>query len=484
VNQHYLAAVLRGRVIPLAAKTAGTAGVLAVSAFAGATAAGETQTRLGERPALLLMGAVGAAGVLAIFAMARHQVLLAWPALTGLLFPFVQFPRHNPIVTFDRVWVFGLIAVIAAVGAQPRPNRARLQFTHILVGFAVAWGLRALVSPNNTSGIVAWIDTLVLPYLLFTATRLFAGSEPGRRRLAAALMVGGVVLAGIGIAETIFGFELASRTGGALRVETELSTVRLSGPYTVPEPYALSLLMTLAATLYWMQLRGPGRLFIGLSAAAVELSAIGLTLFRAAWIGAGLVLFMAIGMRRGRWPRAVYVGAVMAAILFSAVSEVRQHGGLSERINNTDNIYGRLATYEQGFGMFASHPLVGVGVDQYHAVAADLQPRVVHGVESVSFPHSSFILVLAEQGLIGTVPLLLLAFATWRLVRAARRARSPDAVLLWPAAGGAALAYLVMSATLTMITYGASNAFFAMILGLVAGMLDGDASTDTGSVEA
>ena len=49
---------------------------------------------------------------------------------------------------------------------------------------------------------------------------------------------------------------------------------------------------------------------------------------------------------------------------------------------------------------------------------------------------------------------------------------------------GAALAYLVMSVTLTMLTYGSSNSFFAMILGLVAGSLDGDATAEAGAVDA
>jgi O-antigen ligase len=126
--------------------------------------------------------------------------------------------------------------------------------------------------------------------------------------------------------------------------------------------------------------------------------------------------------------------------------------------------------------MFASHPLTGVGVTQYHNVADELEPRVVHGVESVTFPHSSFIFVLAEQGLVGFIPLLVLTFATWRLLRAGRLARAPDSIILGPTAMGAGLAYLVMSVTLTMITYGSSNSFFAMILGLVAGSLDGDNS--------
>jgi O-antigen ligase len=486
MNQHHVAAVIRGRVMPVAARTAATGAVLAVSVFAGATATGVAQARLGAKPALMLMGALAAGGLLAVFARARHQVLFVWPVLTGALFPFIQVPKVNPVVTFDRVWVGSMIAAIAGVGLTANRPRARVVFTRAFLALAVVWGIRSFLAPTTTRNLAigTWIDALVVPYMLFTATRLFGRAEHRRHQIAAALMLGGVVLAAIGIAESIFGFELASRSGGSLRVESELATVRISGPYPVPEPYALSLLMTFAATLYWTQLRGAGRYVIGYSAAAIQLAAVGLTLFRAAWIGAALIAFVAIGVRRGRWPRALYVGAIMGAILFSAVTHVKHNTGLAQRVDNTDNIWGRLATYEQGLGMFTSHPLLGVGVTRYHAVAVDLPPRVVHGVESVTFPHSSFILVLAEQGLVGIIPLLLLTFTTWRLLRALRRARAPDAIILGPAAVGAALAYLVMSLSLTMITYGSSNSFFAMILGLVAGSLDGDASAETGPVEA
>jgi O-antigen ligase len=478
MNQHHVAAVVRGRVVPLAAKTAFAAAALGVSLVAGAMATGDAQARLGTKPALILIGTLAAGGLLAVFTQARHQVLFVWPVLTGALFPFVQVPKGNPVVTFDRVWVGSMIAAIAGAAATARRPRARVAFDRAFLALAVVWGVQSIVSPATTRNLAVgtWFDALIVPYLLFTATRLFGRAEHRRHQIAAAIMLGGVVLAAIGIAEQIFGFELASRSGGALRVESELSTVRISGPYPVPEPYALCLLMTFAATLYWTQVRGAGRYVVGYSAAAIQLVAIGMTLFRAAWIGAALIAFVAIGVRRGRWPRALYVGAIMGAILFSAVTHVKQNRGLEERVGNTDNIYGRLATYEQGLGMFASHPLTGVGVTRYHSYAEGLEPRVVHGVESVTFAHSSFILILAEQGIFGFVPLLFLFVATWRLLRAGRLARAPDSVILGPTAIGAALAYLVMSATLTMITYGSSNAFFAMILGLLAGSLDGDTS--------
>jgi O-antigen ligase len=455
-------------------RTTTLAVLVGVSAFVAAAATGEAQARLGTKPVLLAVGGIGAIGMVTIFAVAREHVVLAWPILTGAAFAFVQFPRGNPVVTFDRVWIGGMITIIALARRTPYTDRSRRFFTRAFLAFAIAWGGQAVVAQKLDLGIAQWVDALVLPFVLFTAVRVFAATPAGRDRIAAAAMLGGAVLAGIGIAESVLGFELATRSGGALRVETELATVRISGPYPAPEPYGLALLMTLAMTLYWMQRRRGGRFVVGSAFATLQGVAIALTLFRAAWIGAALIVFAAIGIRRHRLPRALYIGGVMALVIFGSLSQIRQSTGLNERVGNTENVWGRLATYEQGLSIFRAHPLLGIGVNRYTAVASNLPQRFVHGVGSVDFPHSSFVLVLAEQGIVGFLPFLVLAFATVQMIRALRRRTDvEDSDVLGSVAVGAALAYLVMSATLTMIPYSASNCFFAMLLGLVAGALEG-----------
>ena len=104
---------------------------------------------------------------------------------------------------------------------------------------------------------------------------------------------------------------------------------------------------------------------------------------------------------------------------------------MSERLDNTDNIYGRLATYEQGLDIFRDAPLFGVGVDQYHDYAEELRPETVNGVESVTYPHSTFVGMLAEQGLLGFVVLLVVCIAVWRVLHAlSRMATDPRAQAL------------------------------------------------------
>jgi O-antigen ligase len=94
-------------------------------------------------------------------------------------------------------------------------------------------------------------------------------------------------------------------------------------------------------------------------------------------------------------------------------------------------------------------------------------------VRAIPQAHSSIVSTLAEQGLIGFLPLLACA-ATLALALRALWLGAEDRVdrALAIYATGAALAYLVMSATLTMIYYGPSNAIMALLVGLVCGRLD------------
>jgi O-antigen ligase len=178
------------------------------------------------------------------------------------------------------------------------------------------------------------------------------------------------------------------------------------------------------------------------------------------------------------------VAGLAAALALAATSQLQENKTVATRLNDSENIYGRLATYKEGVQMFRSDPLFGVGVNQYQAVAVSRAPETVAGVQSVPYPHSSYVGLLAEQGLVGFLPFLLLTYAIWGLVRGLRSASfwNKDAALLMGTVAGAFLGYLIMSLTLTMLPYEPSNAFFAAFLGGASGYLDGlAAETPTSS---
>jgi O-antigen ligase len=466
----------RARSAPAVKVAAVWLGVAALALLSGAFAAGQADAWLGKKAALLLMAFLAGATLLVLFAFLGSVPLLIWPvAATGGF--LLRFPQGHPVLTFDRAWIGALLAFIAL-----KPRRHERTGTTRLLLFAllllvVAYGARAFAMNAGIQGPVAtWVDAILLPTILFVVCERYCLSGGIRfRRLTAALMIAGGVLAAIGIAERTVGFELASLTGGSVRFDSAIDQTRISGPYPAPEPYALSLVVCLAATLYWIQSRKPGSGYRwALVLAAMEMGAIGLTLFRAAWIAAIVVIIASVGIRPGRIGRMYGVIGVAVAIAFAGTTQLQQNKTFSSRLNNIDNVYARLATYKQAFVIFRSSPVFGVGVNEYNTVASARRPEVVSGLVSLPYPHSSYLGLLAEQGIVGLLPFLLLSYAVWRLVRALRAMSfsNADAALLTGVLAGAAFGYLIMSLTLTMLPYEPSNTFFAALLGAGSGQLD------------
>jgi O-antigen ligase len=267
----------------------------------------------------------------------------------------------------------------------------------------------------------------------------------------------------------VTGFELASLSGGSPRFDPDIGLVRVSGPYPVPEVYCVVLLICLALTLWWMLERGRPAYVWGAAAIGLEVAGISVTLFRAALIGVILILVAGFGVRPKRLARLLVVVLTVGVVLVLAAAPLQSNDVVAARLQNTENIKGRLATYEQSLAVFEHEPLTGVGVGQFVNSQAFVAPLVVGGIEAVPSPHSSFFGLLAEQGVLGLVPFLLCLLAAWGLLAELRRRATERAdVLLWSCLVGAALAYLIMSLTLTMLPYGPSNAFLAVALGIAA----------------
>jgi hypothetical protein len=450
--------------------------VTAAALVSAVLAAGQAEVWLGRTPSLLLLAAVAGGTFFVLFSFLGSAAVIVWPvaATVGYL---VEIPRDQPVITFDRVWVGGLLAYVALNRRHIERSRITRLLLFSLLWLVASYGLRALATSATINGpIKTWLDAIVLPAILFVACERYCLPSADRaRRLAGALMVAGGILGAIGIAERIWGFELATVTGGTVRFDSAIDQTRVSGPYPAPEPYALSLIVCFAATLYWILSRRRGRTYgWALALAGLQLAGIGLALFRAGWIAAFVVAIASFAFRPGRLGRSFAVVGLAAALALAATTQLQANKTVAARVNNTDNINARLATYKQGVELFRSAPLFGIGVGQYHSVSEARPPEFVSGLPSVTYPHSSYIGLLAEQGLVGLLPLLLLSFAVWRLVRGLRATsfRSKEAALLMGTVAGASLGYLIMSLTLTMLPYDASNLFYAAFLGVASGRLD------------
>lgn len=464
---------MRGRLT-----TAVPQAVLAATALAVSSTASGWALAQHSRLLLLLPISMALCALLMVFAHAGVSALWVWAPLAVVTYPYGG-PNAN--ITFSRFWVPGLVVLLLIIPQARPPARAASRVAWAFIVLVAVIGLRT-AETNGARGdygytLRVWIDSLVLPLILFAVARRVVGTKQGaEEKIALALMIAGLVLAAMGIGERLFGFQLASSIrGGSVFFDLNIDQVRISGPYESPAPYGLALVLCLAATMYWalMRPRAPDTLLLALGVAALEVIAIFLNFFRVGWISAILVIVLSLGLRRGRVARLLLVIGTTALVGTLALTQLEGVSGVSNRINNTQNLYARLGAYKQAVEIYRGEPVFGVGALRYNTVASQLPPVDVHGVQSVPDPHSSFLEVLAEDGVIGFVALVWAGIAISRLVHDFRR-QGPDPAdaVLGGVLVGAAVSYLLYSLTLEMLPYGPSNQFFALMLGVAAGRLE------------
>jgi O-antigen ligase len=427
-----------------------------------------------ERVALVVISLALTAVLLLLFGELAFQALVAWAVLAPLVFAFARFPSQHPILTFDRAWIAGLAAAVVLSASDRRapataPARA---MAAALAWLVAAFGVRALTTSGEQT-ITIWIDAAVLPVVVFLVTRRAAATFDRCRSILGALTAAGAALGALGVAQKLFGFELASRAGGVPRFDSLVGQVRPSGPYAVPEVFAAVLLLCLAATLGWTALRGPAAYPLGVTAAALEIAAIGTTLFRAAWLAAIAVVVIVLGLRPRRPGRAALAMAVVGVVVVAVFTQMGDSTTVSKRLDDRTAVHGRMATYQVATALFREAPLFGIGIDRFEASSPFRARAYVQGVASLDHPHSSYVSVLTEQGLFGFVPFLAVTVAGWWLLHALRRqAISRDDAFVAAAVAAGAFAYWFLSLTLDLLPYGPSNAYLAVLLGVAAARLD------------
>ncbi len=426
--------------------------------------------------ALVPAAVLGGLALMVVFAEIGWRLLWLWPPLGVLAYPLSNHLGSN-YIAFDRIWVGGMVLLLLTRGRAASHARASRRMMLALLLLVMVIGARSLLTPSaSLNPERLWVDSLVVPLLLFALVRRAVGADARlAERMAFSVMVAGLLLAVIGIAEHTLGFELATASGSQARFDPAIGQVRISGPYDAPETYGLTLVICLATTMYWLLSRarsGAPRL-AALGIIGLELLAIFLTFFRVGWISAIVVLVAALGLRPHRRSRAIATVLVAGLIAVPLFVELEQVPAVAQRVHNVENIYTRFATYEQGWQIFKSAPLFGVGAQNYTNAALARPAVSVDGSASEPYPHSSFFEVLAEDGVFGLIVLLVAVVGVWRLVRALNRTggSGPDAVLRAVLAG-ASVSYLMYSLTLTMLPYIPSNEYFAILLGIAAGRLD------------
>ena len=207
-----------------------------------------------------------------------------------------------------------------------------------------------------------------------------------------------------------------------------------------PNYFTLTALVWLPLAFYLM--RGPRprweRLFC-FGCLLVTLLAISLAASRGGFLGvvAGTLFIVSRAKHRLR-NLALMSVFLMPMVLFLPSSPVQRL--LNPTESDQQATESRFMFWSAGLRMFASNPLMGVGVDRFMVNLPqyiDVGDRTWISQETYAIAHNTYIQVAAELGLLGLLPFLLLLFSTYRgLQKVARDALRSGPLLLHQAAVG------------------------------------------------
>lgn len=406
-----------------------------------------------------------------------EPIVLLWLAICPMGYYFLSFPRQNPVISLDRMVVVLLLAAIALC-----PPERVTRIPNSLSRCAWAWGvflLAAVVSLVNVKGFQSSLSFLVDVFLLPAVLGWYViACFPVRRYLHllhTIICVVTIYSCAIGLAEIVLGTDLMPFAGAnEYRAgDTTLDILRVNGPYSVNNSFGLIGLVTFCLLGFLRHNMGKDvsrwrKLLHGIAIVAAAAQAL-LPLFRS--IAITLIIILCLDLfreisRRQKLLRVAVLALIGGSVLVVALSV---EGLFEERISNADNFYVRIAQQKQNFRIFLDNPILGVGFNNYYAVASSKPGSAAsyEGTESLDYPHSNLGAVLAETGVIGVTPFvisqILLVAAFWRL----RKSGKASGNSVWIFFVYIFISYWISGSALTSGYYSDLNLWYMFALAVV-----------------
>jgi len=430
-----------------------------------ATAALLLYVMTGTLPTLALLG------VLALFLLLRPETGLP---LIAFALPFYQPGRPILGKVFSMVEILLLLTAVGwggnwllakwtrAVGRVGLPGeRGMARVVQSVRKLTPAdWGVLALLGLGACS--LLWAEhgheasreyrTVVLEAGLFYG--LLRASVPKDQRVwrvADAWVLGGTLIAVVGLGQWVFGEGLITAEGVG----------RVRGFYGSPNNLALylgRLLPLVLAFIAWGH-GGRRRWFYGL-ALILSAAALLLTYSRGAWIVGIPASLLFLGVVRGRRTLAVMIGVliVLAVLVLVVVGAGRLTSLLDTGAGTT---FFRVQLWRSSVNMLLDHPVLGVGLDNFlYAYRSTYVLPTAWAEFDLSHPHNFVLDFWLRLGIMGV------AVAGWLLVAFFRRAW--DAYCRLPQGDERLLVLGLMAGMVYFVAHGlVDNAFFLVDLAFV-----------------
>ena len=288
-------------------------------------------------------------------------------------------------------------------GVLPRPTT-----TAFLLAAASTWAtISWIASPERTQpGLFTLVDLYVIPLILFSAAPLLFGTRHRRFAFAATFAVFGMYLGINAIGQTL---NLSALVFPAYVLDSSVGIHfdRARGPYT--ESVNMGMMLILSGVLGgWVaRTASSGRWrFIGALSVALCTIGIALTLTRAIWLAAALILAVAIvtlpELRR-RLP--LVLGGLVAAALLFLVAFPDYLTAATDRGGDQSPLWDRQNVNQAAASMAFHNPLFGVGWNQAGYLMSEYirlgEDYPVTAVSARLIPHNVFLGHFAELGILG-----------------------------------------------------------------------------------
>ncbi len=367
----------------------------------------------------------------------RIEGILLWWATALPLGPyFLSFPREHSLVTLDRVAI-----LFAFIGLYFAKRSSLIEVPRTLRRAGLAWlafiavaGVTLGKSSNVLNATHELLDGLLLPLLLGWC--VIARFDVRRRlpTLHTAICISSIICAAVAAAEVVTGQDLLPFGGSVMFYAGGIP--RPNGPFESNDALALMGAVSFFFLLFLRVTLGPklstGRRMLHSIGLAAALGMALMPMFRSVVITLFLALIIDTFWEQGTTRRAWRFALILASVGLIFLAPLLAPASMVEERSSSDNVYGRVAQFEQSLRVFVDHPVSGVGFWNFHefVVGESRYLASYKGVPSLDWPHNNLIEVLTETGILGFVPYVmahvLLLMAMWQL-----RQLSSFGWLLW-----------------------------------------------------
>lgn len=417
---------------------------------------------------LLALAGLGALGLFVavhdVFRGSIDGIICLWAALYPLSY-FVEFPHDHPLVTPQRLIVLGAFAALLFVKrSEMAPVPKPLQRTGLIcLTFLAVAAFTLQQSPDVLGSARILLDAFLAPVLM--GWYVIARFDVRRQipALHAAVCISSIICAAVAAAEIVTGEDLLRFAGSSMSYAGGIP--RPNGPFGSNDALALAGALSLFFLLFLRKSLGPnlspGRRVLHTIGIAGAIGMALMPMFRSIALTLLLTLIIDTWWERRTTARAwrvAFISSFFALVFTISVFEPKIYQDRS----SSDNAYARVAEYKQSLKVFADNPLLGVGFSNFNNyVAGDSRYLETYkGVYSVDWPHSNIAAVLAETGILGFAPYMimqaLLIWAMWRLRRV-----MPSGQVVWKYFLYMALAYWITGLTETTGYEGFLNLWYA-----------------------